>query len=674
MTGGTGDKPEAAPEPAHDTAPAKPPPPPDQSQAGPIRNDEPQDATPQASPPQASPPQDSARDPDRPTGDEAVTASDQGVAPVLADPEPEEPIEPTIDLQKREAPVEPPGPPDDGQTAPPDPLASPTDPPASPARQAAPATGPERSLAVWHWPGLLALYALVVALGLDRTALTGLEATVAGLARVMAIDGTWIIPHLGDAVVLDPAPLGTWLTAAAIGLFGAEAWVARLPSVILGFFVVAATAFAIARATDRQTGLLAGVILATSAGFVATARSADAGMLATALAIGVGLCVWGLATPQPPGRTRRLLLALGVWGLTALSALAGPPWLAPLAILVALGLVILARQDWTLARRLADPPALIAGAVVLIAWPVAVVIAGEHAALWTALTGHFTAPADPVAWFTRWAVATLPWLPVLPIGVGIAVVSAVRNRTALATILLVWGTAGLAVSILASAGLGLPLALPALAALMALGARWLADHRPTLGPRTQRRVAQGIGVLAWLALLCGVAIGFAAPDVTFGLWALGAVAWLALLAIALAVLRGRTAAVAAVLTIAVAATYGLLHSPISPLVSDRETDRALLDRVRTDVGPDETVIITGPDAARAIFQIGPPVRVIMDSANARAAMTGEAAPVVAPFAAITAWDGVCVDWLDVPPDTAEPLTGGPHRLGLATVRIAEPPC
>lgn len=99
------------------------------------------------------------------------------------------------------------------------------------------------------------------------------EGMHAAIAQTMLLSGDWITPVFNNEVFLDKPPLFKWLTAIAFKLFGYSEFAARLPAALSALATVL-LCYGIGRELySRRTGLLAGVVLATSLEFAVIART-----------------------------------------------------------------------------------------------------------------------------------------------------------------------------------------------------------------------------------------------------------------------------------------------------------------------------------------------------------------------------------------------------------------
>jgi 4-amino-4-deoxy-L-arabinose transferase-like glycosyltransferase len=163
------------------------------------------------------------------------------------------------------------------------------------------------------------------------------EIYVARTAEEMIDRGEWLVPHFNDAPRLNKPPLSYWLAIAADRLIVHDREVsefeARLPSAIGGVALVLMTVLFGLIAFDRRVAVLAGLIAATTSGYLAYTHSARPEMVYAALCT-AGLLGLFLAerwyAERSTGRSR--LAAWFAWGAFGLAVLSKGPQL-PLIIL-----------------------------------------------------------------------------------------------------------------------------------------------------------------------------------------------------------------------------------------------------------------------------------------------------------------------------------------------------
>jgi 4-amino-4-deoxy-L-arabinose transferase-like glycosyltransferase len=238
--------------------------------------------------------------------------------------------------------------------------------------------------------------------------------------------GHWLVPHIGDEVHMEKPPGYAWAIA-LIGLLqgGVITELAGvLPAALSGIAAVGMTVALGRQLFGARSGLMAGLVLATSFGFFIHARMALADMTITLCVVGSLWAFWR-ADAEPPraGRFMALFYSFLALGLTA----KGPYALMPLVIV---GVFLVGDGGW---RRLAAlRPAM--GAAVLGAvispWAVAfarhqrsyvrdVVVGdfGAHFRRWDGLH-EILFPLGPLA------LEFLPWIVLLPA----AIATAYRHR------------------------------------------------------------------------------------------------------------------------------------------------------------------------------------------------------------------------------------------------------
>ena len=120
-------------------------------------------------------------------------------------------------------------------------------------------------LVVLGWPIFL--------LGLGSPALYDPhESLYAEVAREMVVRDEWLTPHLNGTRYLDKPPLFYWLIAIAYRIFGVSEFSARLPTALAGLGGVLVTWGIGRHLFDRRSGVLAGLVLATSVGYFVFSR------------------------------------------------------------------------------------------------------------------------------------------------------------------------------------------------------------------------------------------------------------------------------------------------------------------------------------------------------------------------------------------------------------------
>ncbi len=195
---------------------------------------------------------------------------------------------------------------------------------------------------------LLGLCALTFFAGLGRPAISDSdEAFYAESAREMIDRGDWLTPHYNDSVRFEKPVLYYWLAAGSYTVAGVSAAAARFPSALAGLGLVLLAYACARRWYDDGTAFLAGVITATSFGYVTMAHQALPDL---ALAFFVTLAIWSamvaVLADRPGGTLRpraRRWLVLGAVGAAGAVLIKGP---VGLAIPAAVVTPVMAWEQW----------------------------------------------------------------------------------------------------------------------------------------------------------------------------------------------------------------------------------------------------------------------------------------------------------------------------------------
>jgi 4-amino-4-deoxy-L-arabinose transferase-like glycosyltransferase len=182
---------------------------------------------------------------------------------------------------------------------------------------------------------LLALVCLATFVaGLGRSAIQDSdEAYYAEAGREMVASGDWITPHYNFEPRMQKPILSYWLIAASYRVLGTTETAARLPAALSGFGLALVACFVGMRWAGYGTGLVAGVIVATSFGVVPFARLS---LPDVPLALFVSLAAWaGLEAIAPAARARRAWLSAAA-AAAALGVLTKGPVAVVLPVLVIL--------------------------------------------------------------------------------------------------------------------------------------------------------------------------------------------------------------------------------------------------------------------------------------------------------------------------------------------------
>lgn len=136
----------------------------------------------------------------------------------------------------------------------------------------------------WGLLLLLLLASVAILAGLGQRSLQDWdEAIYAQVAREMIQSGDWIHLHYGYAPYFEKPPLLMWMIAICYKLFGINEFATRLPSAISGVLLVGVTYLNGRAIYGQRSGLLAGLILLSSYGFMFHSRNGTTNMPLTLL-------------------------------------------------------------------------------------------------------------------------------------------------------------------------------------------------------------------------------------------------------------------------------------------------------------------------------------------------------------------------------------------------------
>lgn len=183
-----------------------------------------------------------------------------------------------------------------------------------------------------------------------RTLVPTDEGRYAEMAREMVATGDWITLRLNGIKYFEKPPLQNWMNAITFSLFGLGEWQARLWTGLCGLLGIAATAYTGAKVFNRNVGITAGLVLASSfwwAGFghVNTLDMGLSGMMT------LTICGLLLAQRDEASATERRNAMLIAWAGMALATMSKGliGFVLPGAVLVIYTGV---SRDWAIWTRL----------------------------------------------------------------------------------------------------------------------------------------------------------------------------------------------------------------------------------------------------------------------------------------------------------------------------------
>ncbi|MEN1681614.1 MAG: glycosyltransferase [Planctomycetota bacterium] len=132
-------------------------------------------------------------------------------------------------------------------------------------------SGPGRRLR-WMQGLLLVLAGLLLLTGLSYPLIDRDETRYAEIPREMMVTGDWLVPQLNFKTYYDKPPLLYWACAASYSVFGVSEWAARIVPALCGVFTLSMTIAFGNRLFNHRVGLLGGVALLLSPGFLGGSR------------------------------------------------------------------------------------------------------------------------------------------------------------------------------------------------------------------------------------------------------------------------------------------------------------------------------------------------------------------------------------------------------------------
>jgi len=469
-----------------------------------------------------------------------------------------------------------------------------------------------------RWALALALAASVlVALRVDLPPYFDNEGRYAEVAREMVVLGDYATPHLDFVLFLNKPPLLYWLTALLFHVIGPSEW-ARLVSVAAGAVTLFATCRLGALLYGEPAGLVAGLALATSLGFVLEARTLRPDMLLTA-AVVVALWCWRRAVAADRRRGRWLAAMYAALGTGVLTK-----GLVPLVVFgIPAALVTLRDEGWRGFRRLRPGLGVAVLAAIVLPWHVLAAfrhpgfawdyVVNQHLLFFLDRKLPHDSSGDPLGFFwAAYAARATPWILLVPLTLAEAVRGARRAAPGAPRATgLVWAWAGGLLFFFSCAPSRLEhYSMPALPAAALLAARlWQRARTAELGPQAWRLLA-ATAALVVVAGAAGLVVGrrllgeiywiAEAPELSRLVWPASALLVAAGVGVALAAARRHAGALVAVLAAsgAVAAPIVLrAEVAVGPLFSWQPVAAALAATPpETDVvfeAPEEYQIVAG---------------------------------------------------------------------------------
>ncbi|MFH1380936.1 MAG: glycosyltransferase family 39 protein [Candidatus Omnitrophota bacterium] len=167
---------------------------------------------------------------------------------------------------------------------------------------------------------LLVLFsAYIFLIGLGKMALTDPdEVFYAETAKEMLSRQEFLTPYIFSEPQFEKPPLYYWSVILSFKAFGVNEFAARFPSAIFGMLGIIGVYFLGSTLVNKRTGFLAGIILATSVGYIIMARACVTDMLLATLILYVFL-FFILGMKAEYGKTKWYLLSSVCVGLAVLT-------------------------------------------------------------------------------------------------------------------------------------------------------------------------------------------------------------------------------------------------------------------------------------------------------------------------------------------------------------------
>ena len=249
---------------------------------------------------------------------------------------------------------------------------------------------PERTHTISRLAIVLLLVALVVVwfAGLNYRKLANPdEGRYAEIPREMVESGDWTTPRLNGIKYFEKPPLQYWATALAYRTFGMSDWTVRLWPAFTGFLGILFAYFTGRRLFGSRVGMLAAVVLASTAYYIAFAHIATLDMGVTFFLV-AGLFCFLLGMSCPRATRQEGLWMLGAWAAMAAAVLS-----KGLIGLLLPGLALLAysivQRDWSPWRRIRPVAGILLFLVLAAPWFIKVSLMNPEFAWFFFVHEHF---------------------------------------------------------------------------------------------------------------------------------------------------------------------------------------------------------------------------------------------------------------------------------------------
>ncbi len=192
------------------------------------------------------------------------------------------------------------------------------------------------------------------------------EGRYAEIPREILATGEWITPHLNALPYVEKPPLQYWVSAVGMRLFGISEWSARLWPALTACLMMFVTYALGARLWDRQTGLLALALLASSALVIVMGQTLTLDMSFSAFMTTV-LAAFCMAQVHRASSSKQRKWMLLCWVGLALAVMT-----KGIAALVIAGgtltIYMLWQRDWSVLQRPSLVPGVAIFLVICVPW------------------------------------------------------------------------------------------------------------------------------------------------------------------------------------------------------------------------------------------------------------------------------------------------------------------
>lgn len=245
------------------------------------------------------------------------------------------------------------------------------------------------------------------------------EGRYAEIAREMLASHQYIVPHLNGVIYFEKPPLGYWLTALMLHLFGYSEWSARLIDPMFSLLGVWFTYFACYRLYTRRVAFIAAIVVSTATLYVAMGRmlTLDIGL---AFFVNVSLLSFLMGLQCLPGRKKTgwFWFAYAMAG----AAMMYKGWIGLVFPVMIIGLWVLILNQWQQVRHMRIISGLLIFAIIAFPWIIAVAQRHPNFAYYYLFEQQFARYATDIAgrhmsifsYIGLFLIGLLPWTSYLP--------------------------------------------------------------------------------------------------------------------------------------------------------------------------------------------------------------------------------------------------------------------